>query len=130
MEELSLDELAHRIGELEQRIAHQRGACDALKAHLLERLEAQGVTSTVTEEGRRITVVRSQTTSWDTDILKDILVPLGLWERVRVIREDVDDRALERLVDGGDLSLDRLQPALSVNQRKAYPKITKAKVDP
>jgi hypothetical protein len=125
MEGLSLDELAKVIDGLEDVISKQRAACDDLKAHLLARLEAQGVTSTVTEEGRRITIVRSQTTSWDTEILKDILAPLGLWERVRVIREDVDDRALERLVDGGELSLDRLQSALSVNQRKAYPKITK-----
>lgn len=126
-EDLSIDELAERIAAVEATMAVQRELVDGLKRAIIERLDEQGVASTVTNDGRRVTVVRSSVSKWDTEILKDILVPLELWERVRVLREEVDESALERLVDQGELELPRLQPALTVTERKPYPKISQEK---
>lgn len=123
-DDLTIDELAQHIATVESTLATQRGLLDNLKGELMSRMEAQGLSSTLTEDGRRVTIVRSQTTKWDEEILKDILAPLGLWERVRILREDIDEAALERMVDRGELDLDRLRPALTVSERKPYPKIT------
>jgi hypothetical protein len=123
-DEPTLDDIATALDITLERIATLQEVADGFKNELVRRLTEQGVSSTTTTSGRKITVVRGQTTAWDTEVLKDILTPLGLWEQARIVTEVVDERALERLLDQGQLQQEALQPAMTVKERRPYPKIT------
>jgi len=120
----NLDDLVQDLIKAERAFAEQKQLVDDLKQQVVAAMEEVGVASTVTAAGHRVTVVRGAVSHWDTEILKDILAPLGLWERARVLREAVDEPAIERMVDQNELTLEQLQPALEVRERRAYPKIT------
>lgn len=120
----NLDDLVQRLVEAERVFAEQKQIVDDLKQEVVQVMSDIGAASTVTAAGHRVTVVRGTTTHWDVEVLKDILAPLGLWERARMIRESVDEPALERMVDQHEVTLEQLQPALEVKERRAYPKIT------
>jgi hypothetical protein len=116
--------MIERLARAEAELMAQKEIVEQLRVSLVEQLGALGVSSTVTESGRRVTVVRSTSTSWDVEVLKDILAPRGLWEQARIVQEVVDDKAIERLVDRGDVRLEEIEPALSVKERKPYPKVS------
>lgn len=120
----NLDDLVQDLIKAERVFAEQKQLVDDLKQQVVAAMEEVGAASTVTAAGHRVTVVRGTVSHWDTEILKDILAPLGLWERARVLRETVDEPAIERMVDQNELTLEQLQPALEVRERRAYPKIT------
>lgn len=120
----NLDDLVQRLVEAERVFAEQKQIVDDLKQEVVQVMSDIGAASTVTAAGHRVTVVRGTVTHWDVEVLKDILAPLGLWERARMIRESVDEPALERMVDQHEVTLEQLQPALEVKERRAYPKIT------
>lgn len=120
----TLDNLIERLGHAEAELMAHKQIVEQLRVDLVERLSSLGVSSTVTESGRRVTIVRSNSTSWDVEVLKDILIPRGLWERARIVQEVVDDNAVERMVDVGEITLAEIEPALSVKERKPYPKVS------
>ena len=122
--ETTLDGLVDALEKAQERADALKQVIDSVRQEITARLREQGVTSTTTEAGRKITIVTGQTTSWDMDLIKDILIPLDLWDRVRVVTEVVDEGALERLVDQGAIAPDRLQPAMTVREKRPYPRIT------
>lgn len=124
MAELSLDQLCERILQIKSAKATQDRLLEELNQQVLTQLQELGVHSLTTEGGKKITRVTSSTKEWDLTVLKDILLPLGLWAQVIVTKEELDRAALEHLLDRELVSQEELQPALSEKQRKPYPKIT------
>lgn len=124
MTDLSLDGLCVKVALIKQAKAKQEQILAELNDEILDRLNTLGVHSLTTEEGRKITAVRSSSKEWDMTILKDILVPMGLWEAVTFLKEELDREKLETLLDRERVNEADLLPALTVKERKPYPKIS------
>lgn len=120
----SLDELCNQIIQIKAAQKRQAEILDQKNAEVMSRLDELGLHSTKTEGGHQITVVRSSTKEWDLTVLKDILWPLGLWGRVAIVKEELDRAALEVCLDQHKVTEEALLPALTVKERKPYPKIS------
>ena len=122
---VTLEELLEALAEEERQLSAAKNRVEEMRSELVGRMESLGISSTTTDGGYRVTVVRGTTVAWDVEVLKDILIPRGLWERARTIQEVVDEAAVERMVDLGEVSLAEIQPAITVKDRKPYPKVSK-----
>jgi hypothetical protein len=121
----TLEQLLEQLAEEERTLSASKQRVEEMRSEVVGRMEDLGIASTTTDGGYRVTVVRGTIVSWDVEVLKDILVPRGLWERARTIQEVVDEAAIERMVDLGEIGLDEIQPAVNVKARKPYPKVSK-----
>ena len=123
--DVTLEQLLEGLAEEERQLSATKQRVEEMRSELVGRMESLGISSTTTDGGYRVTVVRSTSAAWDVEVLKDILIPRGLWERARTIQEVVDEGAIERMVNLGEVTLAEIEPALSVKERKPYPKVTK-----
>jgi hypothetical protein len=119
MSEGKIDELVGTLAQLkatQKEIAEQ---IDQLNKSLIELLEASG--DEYENEAVRAIIVRSTSSSWDTDVLRE-LIPAGVWPHVtdRVI----SDEKLSAAVNRGSVTMSALEQALVIKDRKPYVKIT------
>lgn len=116
--------LNRKIEALDATIADARREASSQYADALadlEKLIRKRRTKTVTMGGDRFTRVQSTVTSYDPDILKDNLSP-GQYELV--VKEVVDTKVLETLVDRGAIKPQQVREAMSEHANKAYVKVT------
>lgn len=121
---VDLDQICDVIAALEGQRDQAIEAIDNAKARLMEQLRAQGVRSSTTQTGRKITIVEGVRTSYDSDILQDILGP-NLWEEVT--KRVLDPNRLESVVERENISPGALKDAVKETPVKAYPRITPPK---
>jgi hypothetical protein len=120
-----LDQLCDALEEFERQKMAAETAIQNAKQAIQSQMNEQGVSSTTTKVGRKLTIVAPKRTSWDEDVLKDILGVL--WAEVIVVKEVLDPAKLEVVVDREDIPPKSLEPAVVEHEVRPYLKITKPK---
>jgi hypothetical protein len=117
------DQLCDALEEFETMKSRADLAIQNIKDSLLNQLRAQQSTSTTTAKGRKITLVEPVKSSWDEDVLKDILGPL--WSEVVIVKEVLSEEKLDQVVTRERIRTETLQDAVIEKEIKPYVKITK-----
>lgn len=119
---LDLDRLCDALEEFERQKHAAETAIQNARQTIQDQMNEQGVKSTTTKVGRKLTIVEPRRTSWDEDVLRDLLGPL--WAEVVVVRESLDPAKLEVVVDREQIPPKDLEPAIVEHEVRPYLKVT------
>lgn len=120
-----LDVLCDFLEHFEREKLKAETGISNLKAKIQGLMRDQGLQSTTTKAGRKLTIVEPVKTTWNENVLKDILGPL--WPEVVVVKESLDPAKLEVVVDRERIPPKDLEEAVVEHEVRAYLKITKPK---
>ena|SRR4249919_1517505 len=120
-----LDVLCDALEEFERQKLAAETAIQTARRTIQDQMGEQGLKSTTTQVGRKLTIVEPRRTSWDEDVLKEVLGPL--WSEVIVVKEVLDPAKLEVVVDREQIPTKDLEDAVVEHETRPYLKITKPK---
>lgn len=122
---VDLDQLCDAIEAAKKQVARiEEDVIVKSQQRIMDQLREQGSTSATTKSGRKVTVVEGVRTSWDSDILQDVLGP-NLWEEVT--KRVLDPNRLESVVERENIDPKTLKDAVTETKVKPYVKITPPK---
>jgi len=91
---------------------------------IMETMDKSKAKSIVTQGGRKVTLVEGKQTSWNEDVLRQILGPK--WDEVT--KQVLDPGKLEMVVERDKIPEESLQDALIETPKAGYLRVTEPKV--